>query len=190
MFRGKCICRKGDKTPGAILRRAFKNKTAQPPRKDYRDHGAGGWAMSLRDPKPSPSDHIQVKPSTTHCKTPRPHRSAHLRGPTPGPVAPTSPKRLPNCPPHLQRQSLPHSPGGYGALPPSCRPTAQHKLSAARIRPHAILLGWIPPPWHSKLLLVRSFLCHSRLSPRALFLYPQGNRVVSFLFLLSFFFSI
>lgn len=41
LFGVECTCRKGDKTPGAILRRLFKNKMVQPLCKDWRDRGAG-----------------------------------------------------------------------------------------------------------------------------------------------------
>lgn len=117
--------------------------------------------MSLKDLEPSPSDAIQASPPTARCKPPGPHSGARPHAPAPSPVAPTSPKCLPNRPPCLQRRSIPHSPRGCGALPPSYGPTAQRKLPAARIRPHT--RGDPPgpdpppPPWHTKLLRARSF---------------------------------
>ena len=48
LFGVECTCRNGDKTLGAILRRVFKNKMAQPPCKDCRDRGAGAGCVTER----------------------------------------------------------------------------------------------------------------------------------------------
>lgn len=95
MWGVECTCRKGDKTPGAILRRVFKNKMAQPPCKAWVPAVPGGLGWDGKDLEPSPGDPVQAN-TPTIAANPLGNRSVHLHTPTPSPkmhLPPQKPSR-------------------------------------------------------------------------------------------------